>query len=283
MAILFIAGAILFTTLMTTFFKVAGKLNIELPWAISLNYLICCGVGLSFSPGALHVGISHGGIFILLFAVAGAMFTINFHLMGINTRISGLCSTVALSRMSLVIPVACSALIYHEKFGPMHIIGGLLALLAVVLINSGAGDKKVVARQLTVVGALLFLFNGLADTLFKVFTIEFPEVRGWDFAILCFGAAFFLSLPFALRQGIPQIKHLVAGVFLGLFNFFALVCFLNALTLVEGPVVYPVNHIGTLVLTSLVAFLGFREPFHYKKLIGFVAAGLAIFLLLFPL
>ncbi len=273
---------ILFTTLMTAFFKEAESRKISLHWAIPINYLVCALIGFAIEPESPISLLQNGIDFLFTIFFAGILFTCNFFLLGWNTRNSGLASSGVLSKMSMVIPITFSAIFYAEAFTFFHVLSLAMAIVAVFLIHFQTKKKGTNLFHLSLSGILLFVCTGTTDSLFKFVGMEFPQVTGWSFSVLCFSTAFLISIPFTVVKKIkPKKEDIMGGIFLGFFNFFALVCFLGALKLYSGPFLFPVNHTGVLVFSSLIAVGFYKEKLSLINYAGLLLATISILILLF--
>jgi len=70
------------------------------------------------------------------------------------------------------------------------------------------------------------------------------------------------------------------GLLLGVPNYFSmyfLVKTLNAFQ--QASLVFPINNIGIVLMSSLMAFVFFKEKFNKQKMIGLALASLAIVLM----
>ena len=77
-----------------------------------------------------------------------------------------------------------------------------------------------------------------------------------------------------------KLRNVIAGVCLGIPNFFSL--YLIILSLQAGmaaSVVFPVNNVGVLVLAAILGYVLFGERFNTNKYIGFGLAIVAIALI----
>ena len=79
-------------------------------------------------------------------------------------------------------------------------------------------------------------------------------------------------------QTVIRTKNIIAGVCLGIPNFFSIYLLLLALQQGwEGSVVFPINNVGVLVLAAFFGIVLFKEKLNGFKLAGFILSLLAIF------
>jgi multidrug transporter EmrE-like cation transporter len=92
----------------------------------------------------------------------------------------------------------------------------------------------------------------------------------------------FLAYQMIMGKSKFAIKNVIAGIGLGIPNFFSIYLLFLALQQgLEGSVVFPVNNAGVLLLASLYGIFIFRESVNVYKIAGFIVAVLAIFLITF--
>jgi multidrug transporter EmrE-like cation transporter len=74
----------------------------------------------------------------------------------------------------------------------------------------------------------------------------------------------------------------IAGLVLGVPNYFSIYFIIKALKNgMESSVVYPINHVGTVLFTSFLGVLIFKEKLIPKNYIGIVVAIVAIVMIAF--
>ena len=78
-------------------------------------------------------------------------------------------------------------------------------------------------------------------------------------------------------------KSLIGGIVLGIPNFFSIVVILKALNSpgLESTFVYPINHVGTVVLSTMFGLFLFKEKLKSRNVLGIILAIIAIVFIAF--
>jgi drug/metabolite transporter (DMT)-like permease len=176
-------------------------------------------------------------------------------------------------------------LIFAEPMGWMKIAGIILAIFAFILTFLKK-DKVRPELKFIILPFLMFVVMGTNDTLMK-----FAEVFsiGRDF-ILFLSTAFLTSLVLGIIVLIAKsknekfaLKNVLAGIVLGLLNWYSTFYFLKGLDLFDVSVVVPVINVGIVALSSIAGYFFFKEKISSINWIGIFIAMLAIFLMAFSI
>ncbi|MCS6905882.1 MAG: DMT family transporter [Bacteroidia bacterium] len=271
--------------------RLAKAARISLFPMIVTNYVTCVLCGFYFVPSyfqeiyflptkiPLAIGWLHGLLFVSLFLFIGKA-----------SQQIGVAYTAMITRISVVFPTLLSTLVYQEAMETIGWIGMLLALIAVFFLHwdylkgssleARAGLKRVILSS-----ALLFLGTGIADSIFKIVDFHFGSQIGVHVYTLTIfqsaASAGSLVLLFYLATGRLKVKakDILWGVALGLPNYFSVVFLFWALEVLPGPVFFPINHIGVLLLATIVSVFYFRERLSFISWMGVVLAIIAILLM----
>lgn len=273
-------------------FRVFGRHDIDVLPAIIYNYFTCAVLGhlLAEKPMVVYAQeIPEAQFYFAL--LMGAAFICVFYTMGRTTNLIGVSASTIVSRMSMVIPAAYSVIWLGEKLNGMKILGIVVALIAIYFTVSperknekGPAEKK--RLRLTFI-ILSFFGVGLVDTLLKISQIHFLGTRpDITYVGLIYNAAFIAGLIFYLLSGeswkhLLRWKNLAGGIVLGLFNYYGIVFIYKALTesSMGGSIIFPINSVGTVAVSTLMAVILFREKLSYKRLAGLFLALAAIVLI----
>lgn len=276
---------ILLNAVLFVCFKLYPKYNIDTLQAIVVNYITCVVTGSIFIG---HFPISAKSVSYSWFPFAvfmGFLFISIFNFIGYSTRRFGITTTSVANKLSLVIPVIFSVILYNEKLTVVNIIGILLAFPAVYFSTRVQEDKH--ATNI-VMPALLFLASGMLDALMKYAEHTYLENRQVQaiFPIHIFSTAAILGITLvgvqvALGKTKLQWRNVIAGIVLGIPNFFSIYYLIRLLNSdwLESSAAIPVNNIGIVVASALVAILFFKEPFTKWRAVGIALSILAIILI----
>jgi len=279
-------ATILLNTLLFSIFKLFERFKVDGLQAIVVNYFVCVVTG-SFFLGEFPVGIQSLQHDWLPWALLmGLMFISLFNLIAWRTKEDGMTTTTIANKLSLVIPVLFFVFLYQEHLNVAKIAGILLAFPAVYL--STRADQPLAKPKSILFPVLLFVGSGLLDTLVKYVENTFLQSQRMqaEYTIHLFAAAALFGTVVLLVQRIRgrvvfQTKNLVAGIILGVPNYFSIYCLIRLLhsDFLESSAAIPVNNIGIVLLSAIVAILFFREKLTGQRLIG-LALSLAAILLI---
>ncbi len=276
-----LALSILCSSLIFVLFKLFESYKIETLHAIITNYVVAFICGMVFYKGDVSFsGIPQREWFWGSFAM-GLLFITVFNLMAAATQKAGVSITSVATKMSLAIPVLFGVLVYGEKIGPLNIIGIVLALVSVYFVSAREASIKIEKSSL-ILPLLVFLGSGVIDTSIKymqekhVGESEFPL-----FSAMVFGAAALTGICFLIIKSFREpislnFRNLIAGVVLGIPNYFSVYFLLRALqnnALGSGSI-FTINNVAVVVVCTLLGILVFRERIGPKNWVGI---GLALF------
>ncbi|MEX0965771.1 MAG: DMT family transporter [Bacteroidia bacterium] len=281
-------------------FRLLKHYDVNTFQAIVFNYFFCVILGFFFLQvnGELNLEIFELPESLWIFsAIVGLMFIVVFYLMARTTQVFGVAAGSIVSRMSLVIPAVYAIIFYNEVLTWQKATGILLGLMAIYFIinkdkrKAAEGFAGVTLRKgaLVLFPVLAFLGSGIVDTLVNIAKEEFVNGGSQNFFItFLFTSAFILgSILLAIRLVLKherlEWRNLVWGIPLGTVNFFSVFFILLALSKsgLEGSVVWPINHVSIVALSTAIAALFFHEHLNVKNWIGFGLSLVAILLITF--
>lgn len=281
----FLLATILTNTIIYLVFKSFTKFGVNSPNAVVFNYWTCVVTG-SLYYGSFPVSTYSASEPWFGWAVAnGFIFIALFNLMSYCTRKFGVTITTVANKLSLVIPVLFSFLLYNEEASMLKIAGIMLAIPAIYYSSYTKEENKSKAFFFPL---LLFIGSGLLDTLLKY--IEQLHLNSADvtsaFTIHLFLFAALsgtiLMVISSMRSGkMFNMRDVTAGIVLGIPNYFSIYFFIRFLNsgVFESSVAIPVNNIGIVVASSLVAILFLKESATRQRLVGLALAIISILLI----
>lgn len=247
------------------------------------NYLV--GAAVAFSGSYQELLQTRSVPFILLGVTVGGLFVCSYILMIQTIRKSGVTIPVSLMRLSAVVPTFGSIILFSELPKTLQLVGILLAFLSLPL----ASEERIVFTNLMQImdngfgwGLMLFVVFGVANFIFKIQQELFPIANPYQFLAIIFVTAFLVSLSVAIRQKTQITKAVLGfGLILGVLNLFASYFLMRALQELPGIVVYPINGIGTIVLSAITSLILWKERLT-KGNYGFIALASVALLLIYP-
>ncbi len=280
--------AILLNVVISSLFKLFPKYSIDTFQAVVVNYLVCVITGCVFiGQIPLTVDTVHASWFTWSL-VMGAMFIIIFTLLVLCIKVDGITTATIANKLSLVIPVLFSVILYKEVLGPFRIAGILLAIPAIYFTTRvrEANNKP----QNLVLPVLVFLGGGLLDTAIKyvqTYHLSTDAIQA-QYAIFCFAAAggigiLIMILMLLLKKNKIHGRSIIAGIIVGIPNYFSIYYIIRMLNsnFLQSSAAIPVFNISIVVVSSLTAIIVFREQVNRLRIIGLCLSVLAILLIAF--
>ena len=288
---IFLLGSILFTSYLTISFKILERFDIPILQAIAVNYFICVITG-SVVKGSWPVDkTTIHQPWLLWSLVLGSMFIILFNVFAYTTQKLGVAVASFANKLSLVIPFVFSIYLYNEEWTWLKIVGIVLALLAVVFTCYPARQSERL-RSLNkayyfFLPVILFVGSGLMDTIIKyVEQTHLNESNYNDFLIVAFVIAALIGF---LIMGVLLVtrkikfdrRSILAGIAIGIPNYFSIWFLVNVLKQYKGnsSAIIPINNMGIVLLSSVLAWLMFKEKLSALNWVGVILALGAIALI----
>jgi drug/metabolite transporter (DMT)-like permease len=270
------------STLIFLIFKWVGLRQLNTFYVIVLNYASACLFGYLFMSGGLPNWHTLFSAPWFLGALAlGLTFILIFYLTALTTQQNGAGIAVIATKMSLIIPVVLAYFLYNDHFTALKITGVAMALVGVYM---AVKKKKSNDSPSLLLPFVVFLASGLIDTSIKY--LQHNHLNGNDeiyFVPTLFGIAFVAgSIVLLLRpkkiKPIASRLWIPAGITLGIVNFFSIHFLVLALRHngLESSVVFSINNIGIVLLTTLMGVLLFSERLSLKNKTGVVLCAVAI-------
>jgi drug/metabolite transporter (DMT)-like permease len=212
----------------------------------------------------------------------GGLFIVMFNILAITSQNNGLGVAAVASKMSLIIPVIAGIVLYQEQLVWLQYTGIILALVSVYLTSLKEDSALNKVKNQLLWPLLLFIGSGAIDTLIKLAQNNYLNPsEGPLFSSMCFITAFCIGIVLLIRDylnGNPlTMKSILAGLVLGVPNYFSIYFLIKTLqTGIASSVIYPINNVGTVILTTLLGILIFKERISKKNAIGVIIAIIAI-------
>ncbi|MEI8110846.1 MAG: EamA/RhaT family transporter [Chitinophagia bacterium] len=285
-AFFWLFSSIILSSYLTLVFSYLGKTKADIFQVIVVNYFVCVITG-SIANGSLPNPISvftqPGGWGPIAMGIG---FIAVFNLMAITTqRISVAVSAVA-NKLSFIIPVLLSVILFHESLHFIQWIGMVIALLAVAFTCFPSGNNLSIQSRFSFLFLPLLLFagSGLLDTLMNYLQHQFiHEQNRHAYLISGFGFAGCIGICFAAMGYYSGSRkwntiNLLAGIALGIPNYFSIHCLVKFLSLAgnASSAGIAINNIGIVLLSALLAWVLFKQSLSKLNIIGILLAMIAI-------
>lgn len=244
------------------------------------NYLVASGVSFLMlgaripRPGAATLAL--GG-------AAGIIYVLGFLLLMAAVARLPLAVPVTVARLSVILPVALSILLWAEKPALLQWLGIGLGLAAVFLLGasfSRSGDLARAGARAAPLVAALFVVLGLGDVALKAFREIAPDFDRLAFTWILFTVAAVVTWALAFARRVRfDARTFGLGLLLGVPNLFSTVFTLHALGSVRASIAFPFINLTVIVGSTLAALAIWKERLGAMSLAGLCVAGCAILLL----
>lgn len=216
----------------------------------------------------------------------GVIFVTIFNVVALTIQKTGVVIGTLFQKMSLLFPVAAAMMFFGEPIITIRIIGIALAILSIVIINlpkrGEQGDVNAL-RKYWYLPLSTLLGSGLIELLLYYVDVKSIAPNGdIGFVSFLFFTAGCCGVVFKLITGNWKIGRtdLIAGICLGIPNFFSIYLLLKSLSVgVDASVMFPFINVGTILSGVLLGFIVFKEEINKSKVLGVLTAILAIYLI----
>lgn len=283
----FIFGSILSSAALVILFKVFERYGINVFQAILFNYLTAALIAFACSNQTTELA-SISTPFWISMLVIGLFFIAIFNLIGYSVSKVGIAAVSVSQKMSLIIPVLYGMLFLGEVTGSAKLIGLIIALIAIYLSTKQQNSPSTkFNKEALLLPLLIFTGSGIVDSIIKYTQANFirPEneqlfISGTYGACSLAGLVVFGYLLY-LKKTVFAWKNVLAGIVLGIPNYFSMLFFVKALALPWLPVsvFFPINNLGIIITSTLTARFVFKEQIIRLQVIGIGLAIIAIVLI----
>lgn len=291
---IYLIGSILLTSYLTLAFKVCERYKVNIFQAIVFNYITCVITG-SFVNGSFPINATAIATPWFTWAcVMGVLFVSIFNVVGFTAQKIGVAVASVANKLSLIIPVVLSVYLYNETVAGWKLAGVILALVAVVLTCYQTKQQESlkdtgVKKWAYILPLVLFIGSGLLDALINhVQKLYVTEENKNAFLISGFLSAavigsVLLLIQYSTGRQKFAVKNLLAGIIIGIPNYFSIWCLVRFLKQSpwQSSASIPVNNMGIVLFSSVVAWLLFKERLSKINWAGIVVSLIAIYLIAF--
>ncbi|MGB1204403.1 MAG: hypothetical protein ACPG5B_02085 [Chitinophagales bacterium] len=287
---LYLVLAVLTSTSLLVIFKIFDSYKINTFQAIVVNYWVCALTGFLLLPDASILKNFWSQDWFPFALLLSTMFISGFWVIGMTTQKIGLTVSSIAGKTSMVLPVVAAFFLYGDTVSVTKILGVFLAILAVFLTS--VRDKEQIRDDLNKIylffPLILFIMSGSIEIILNYAQVVYlSDALYVPFLILLFGLAgvwglIILLFQLATKQTKIETKNIIAGIALGVPNYFSLHYILLALgkSGLESSVFFPICNISIVSLSAISAFIFFREKLSRINLAGLAAAIGAITLIM---
>ncbi|MYB61822.1 MAG: DMT family transporter [Gemmatimonadetes bacterium] len=208
-------------------------------------------------------------------AVSGFFYFVAFRFLIQALLQGGVAVTLAIVRLSVLIPILCSIVIWYEVPNLAQIAGIITVCIALPLLTLGVGRQAELSLRgvAWLVGAL-FITTGFCHLSPKVFSELAPQSQMPLYLFSLFAVSgimgFFYFWTKPIRARMPELRW---SVLLGAVNVSGTWLLVLTLKYLPGTVVFPFVSAVGLVITTLVAILYWKEQ---VRGLAYVGIGLTL-------
>ena len=243
-------------------------------------YVVCSLIAAAYTgfDKLVCVGVPGFGTSLGLGFVQGLLYLAAFILLQVNVKRNGVVLSASFMKLGLLVPMGVSILFFGEQPGIFHIIGFVVALIAIVMINYEPGHTANASFKVGLI--ILLLVGGVGDVMAKIY----QEVGSPDFSAQFLFYTFFGALVLCLgllawKKERPGFTDLFFGALIAVPNYFASQFLLKALADLEAVIVYPSYNVATIFLATLAGICLFHERLKVRQWIAIGAIVVALALL----
>jgi len=285
---LFLTLAVLGSGVIPVIFRAFDVWRVNLFWAIPINYVTCVLIGSFLAGDAFDIRRLASQPWILLAALQGVLLAVNFFLLAHTAQRAGVAIAALASRLSVAIPSILAFLLYGDSLSPLKIAGLIAALLALYLCT--APDKAsggLTSRLFQLLPIVVFATFGCYFTILKYLQTNFLDGSTYHSYVMSgFIFAFLSSIAIGFGKGVISKAefrglHVLAGLGLGVVNYLAVYALLRVLALEgwESSQLYPIYSVDVVAVSTVLAFVCFRERLSKQKSLGLAVGVVAVALL----
>jgi len=273
------------SSLLFVIFRLFGKYKVNTFQAIVFNYAVATTLTILFIDANHDIDQIPNSPWFKYALVLGIIFISLFYIMARSAQTAGITITTIANKMAFIGPVLFSIYYFKDQLSILQYIGISLAVMAVFL--SSYTNQKISFSIKNLFPLILFLGGGLLDTILgfaqKQYVPEHDTLLFTGSIFATAGTLGMILLPFNLRKYKFEFKNILAGIVLGVPNFFSIYFFLKAIStnVFLNSQIFPLSNMGIITLNGFLGILLFKEKLSLIHFAGFIIALLSIYLITF--
>lgn len=219
-----------------------------------------------------------------IYAAVGILLPVIFLFLAASIKHMGIVKTDAAQRLSLFIPILAAWFIFKEEFNSYKMIGLAVGFLALLFILRKPSENQ---QNKWIYPAIVLLGFGVIDILFKQIalysTLPYTTSLFLVFNITLVVTLFIVIYDSVSKKAKPELKNILFGGLVGLFNFGNILFYLKAhKAFSKNPsTVFAGMNMGVIILGSIVGVLFFKEKLSKMNFLGISLALIAIIFIVF--
>lgn len=276
----FLILALFFSTCIFISFKYFPRFGINILPSITINYLTATVLGCFSRLEVFSIISIVQAPWFFMAIVTGMAFILTFFTFALSTQKVGVAMTVVSGKMSIILSVMIGFLLLAEPYNFAKIAGIVLAIIAFFLTNKSKTDQQIEKKYLFL-PLFIFIGTGANDSLMKLSGVYFPNRDEILFLTATFFAAFVIGLVILVYKYYDKTlnikyKDVVAGILLGLLNWFSTLFFIKGLFVLPISFFVPVFNAALVFIAALTSYFFFGEKLSVLNRVGIALALIAI-------
>lgn len=226
---------------------------------LAANYVMCAVLSYMYAGKLTLLPVHEPGFgFTLPWGLlSGGMYLGSFLLLQWNIRKNGVTLPATFMKLGVLVPTVLSMIAFGETPGALQVLGIVLAVAAIIMINTGKSGAK--AASIAGLVALLCC-GGLTDFTSKIYEEMGSAALSDHYLLYTFTAACALCIALAVvKKQSLTLWDAAFGVLVGVPNYYSARFLLASLASVPAVIAYPTVNVGTIVAVSLCGMLLFKE------------------------
>jgi len=247
---------------------------------LAANYFVASIISLFY----IFYFESHFSTEVVIFGLfLGLLFVLSFFAFTKAVSLAGTALATVSSRLSVIVPLIFSIIIFNEIPSSNQIIGIILAIVTIwffylSLKNSKNQSQNNKVKYLYLIAVLLGI--GINDFSMKIFQQTYSEIEKPYFLFSIFFSAFLYSIVFIITYNIKLEKNtIIKGAILGIPNVYSTIFLIGALSQLPAVLVFPLTNIGIILLTAILAGLIFKERLNRYGIVSLILGLISILFL----
>jgi len=266
--------------LKVTEFKKLGTTKV-----LTVNYVVASLVAFLSPVGAAEFDFSVDKAWpaLVLAVIVGFIFIANFFIYSKSVSKNGVGISVAVMRMSLLIPVLLSTFWYMELMSIRQWIGFVTVIVALFLLLPNKRTMLREPKSAAWLLILLFLGTGLGDGSLKVFEVDYSSyLTKEQFMGTVFLSATIVGFTAVIIDGDLKFtgQELLMGILVGIPNLYSAIFLIEALEVMNGAVAYSVVNILTVLGATVLGMIRWGDIVTPAQWAGIAATLFSILLLM---
>ena len=285
---IYIAITVFLFNILVVFFKLFEKYNINNLQALIANYVISACLAFYFIEDSINIQNIIKSDWLIHSVLIGILFITIFNLYAFCIQKVGITITSVINKMSFIIPVIASTILYKNEFFSLYlVIGIILALIGIYLSSTSSSSFKFNKKYLWLI-AIIFFGQGIVDIILNDSKFHINDNETMLFFLILFICASFTGLIMLIFQYFSgkvniQFKNFIWGLVFGIPNFYSILYFLKALQSSEfinkSYLIFPLTSVGIVVTTSIVGVLIYKESLSIRNIFGILIAIVSILII----